>query len=115
VLSTRYVNAGDVVIRRDEPTRSVFFIASGAVELETVAQTLRLGRGEMFGQIAILVAKHRRTEARAIAPSTLLALDEPSFRRLLNRSEAFRKAVEEAAARRGIPAEALHLIATPAA
>ena len=37
------------IIRKDSPAKSVFFIASGAVELEVASQTWRLGRGEMFG------------------------------------------------------------------
>ncbi|MBT8467568.1 MAG: cation:proton antiporter, partial [Deltaproteobacteria bacterium] len=53
-LKTRYVNAGDIVLKKDFAARSVFFIASGAVEMEAAGQTWRLGRGEMFGQLALL-------------------------------------------------------------
>ncbi|MFW5641807.1 MAG: cation:proton antiporter [Roseicyclus sp.] len=105
VLQTRYADAGEVVMRKDTPARSVFFIASGAVELETAGQTWRLGRGEMFGQMAILMRRPRRVEVRAIAPSTLLELDEKRFRRLLDRSETLRDAVRASAEKRGIPAE----------
>ena len=106
-LKTRYINAGDVIIRRDSTARSVYFIASGAVELETAGQTWRLGRGEMFGQMAILSRKARRTEVRAIAPSTLLVLDETRFRRLLERSEALQSAVRASAEKRGIDPDQL--------
>jgi CPA1 family monovalent cation:H+ antiporter len=101
-FQTRYVNAGEVVIRKDSAAKSVFFIASGAVEVETAGQTLRLGRGEMFGQLAILMNKARRAEVRAIAPSTLLVLDEARFRRLLGRSAALQDAVRASAEKRGI-------------
>ena len=74
-LQTRYANAGEVIVRKDSPARSVFFIASGAAEVEAAGQTWRLGRGEMFGQMAILTNRARRTEVRTIAPSTLLVLD----------------------------------------
>ena len=106
-LQTRYVNAGDVIIRKDSTVRSVYFIASGAVELETAGQIWRLGRGEMFGQMAILMKKVRRTEVRAIAPSTVLILDDTRFRRLLDRSAALQDAVRESAEKRGIPPERL--------
>ncbi|MCR8725180.1 cation:proton antiporter [Frigidibacter sp. ROC022] len=106
-LQTRYVNAGDLVIRKDVAARSVFFIASGAVELESAGQTWRLGRGEMFGQMAILMNKPRRAEVRAIAPSTLLVLDEARFRRLLDRSAALQEAVRASAEKRGIPSSTL--------
>jgi len=101
-LGTRYANAGETVIRKDSVVTSVYFIASGAVELETAGQTWRLGRGEMFGQMAILMKKARRTEVRAIAPSTLLVLDEARFRRLLHRSAALQEAVRASAEKRGI-------------
>ncbi len=106
-FQTRYVNAGDIIIRKDAPPKSVFFIASGAVEVVTAGQTWRLGRGEMFGQIAILSKKARRTEVRAIAPSTLLVLDEVRFRRLLDRSKALREAVTASARKRNIEPQGL--------
>ena len=77
------------------------------MELETAGQTWRLGRGEMFGQMAILMKKARRAEVRAIAPSTLLVLDEARFRRLLDRSKALQNAVRASAEKRGIEPEGL--------
>ncbi|GMG80848.1 cation:proton antiporter [Paralimibaculum aggregatum] len=106
-LRARYVDAGEVIIHKDSPPRSVFFIASGAVELESAGQTWRLGRGEMVGQMAILTRKVPRAEVRAIAPSTLLVLDEARFRRLLSRSAALQEAVRASAEKRGISPESL--------
>lgn len=101
-LKTRYVNAGDVIVKKDSTIRSVYFIASGAVELSAAGQTSRLGRGEMFGQLAILTSRRRRTEAKAITPSILLVLDEMRFRKLLKRSAALREAVLESGRKRGL-------------
>lgn len=106
-LTTRYVDAGEVIIRKDSPARNVAFIASGAVELTLAGQTWRLGRGEMFGQLAVLSSRSRRAEVRAIAPTTLLVLDEERFHRLLKRSETLRQAVRESANARGINPTAL--------
>jgi CPA1 family monovalent cation:H+ antiporter len=102
VLRALYVDAGEVVLRKDTAARRVFFIASGAVELEVAGQSWRLGRGEMFGQMGILMKRARRAEVRAIVPSTLLTLDEDRFRRLLSRSAALRDAVRAGAIKRGI-------------
>jgi len=101
-LVTRRVSAREVIVRRDDSPDSVFFIASGAVELRVAGQTWRLGRGEMFGQIAMLQQKPRRTEAQAIAPCTLLVLSESRFRRLLERNARVRDAVRASAAARGL-------------
>ncbi len=114
-LKTRYADAGEVIIRKDAAAKSVFFIASGAVELESAGQSWRLGRGEMFGQMAILTRKARRSEVRAIAPSTLLVLDEVRFRRLLARSKAVQDAVRSSAEKRGVALGSLVADERPAA
>ncbi|KAA5605180.1 cyclic nucleotide-binding domain-containing protein [Roseospira marina] len=101
-LVTRHADPGEVLIRKDSAAHSVYFIASGAVEVETAGQTWRLGRGEMFGQMAILTHKPRRADVRAIAPSTLLVLDDTRFRRLLRRSPTLQAAVRESGEKRGV-------------
>ncbi|GHF07584.1 sodium:proton antiporter [Aliiroseovarius zhejiangensis] len=106
-LKHQYVDAGNIVLRKDGVVKGVFFIASGAVELESAGQTWRLGRGEMFGQIAILMKHARRAEVRAIAPTTLLVLDQARFRSLLKRSASLRAAVRSSAEKRGIDPDAL--------
>lgn len=105
-LKTRYVDAGEVVIRKDAPGRSVFFIASGAVEVEAAGQSWRLGRGDVFGQMRVLSRTARRATVSAITPSTLLVLDERRFRRLLSRSPALREVVRTSAAARGVDLDA---------
>jgi CPA1 family monovalent cation:H+ antiporter len=106
-LRSRYANAGDVILRKDGTARNVYFIASGAVEQEVAGQTIRLGRGEMFGQMAILAKRPPRAEVRVIAPSTFLVLNEARFRRLLMRSAALQAAVRASAEKRGLDPETL--------
>ncbi|MDO9525483.1 MAG: cation:proton antiporter [Gemmobacter sp.] len=101
-LRTVYANPGDIVLRRDDMPRQVWFIASGAVQTVTAAQKHRLGRGEMFGQLAILTRQRRRTQVTAITHCTLLALDEERFLALLKRSPRLHEAVLESSARRGV-------------
>ncbi len=116
-LVTRFVAADELLQTKDSLTRSVNFIASGSVELETANQTLRLGRGEMFGQLAILSPKRRKVTVRALSHGVLLELDEARFLRLLRRSPALREAVRESAIKRGMSPEmvsALGLEAGPA-
>lgn len=101
-LKTRYVDAGDTIIRKDDRAKNAFFIASGAVELSLGGQNWRLGRGEIFGQAALLSNRRHRPTVKAIVPTTLLVLDEARFRKLLTRSEVFRDAVNLSAKKRGI-------------
>jgi CPA1 family monovalent cation:H+ antiporter len=108
-LRTRYVQPGDVLLRKGDLPREVSFIASGAVDIETAGQRFRLGRGEMFGQLSLLSRQTRRTQATAISHTTLLVLDEARFRKLLKRNQDVRSAVLESAERRGLDAAALQL------
>lgn len=101
-LRTRYADAGEVIIRKDDPARSVFFIASGAVELSVAGQSWRLGRGEIFGQAGLLSRRPHRPTVRAIAPTALLVLDDTRFRKLMQRSPTFMTAVEKSAQARGV-------------
>ncbi len=106
-LVTRYVTAGEVILRKDKPSNSVFFIATGAVETETAGQKHRLGRGEMFGQLSMLSRRPRRTQVRAISPGVVLMLAEGRFMKLLKKSKGLQDAVNESAVKRGIDPELL--------
>ena len=101
-LKTRYVQPGEVLMRKGDIPREVYFIASGAFEVEVAGQKSQLGRGEMFGQLALLSRQMRRTQVTAISHSTLLVLDGARFRRLLDRNETIREAVRDSAKQRGI-------------
>ena len=106
-LLTRYAAPGQVIQSKDAHERAVYFISSGAVEAETAGVRHRLGRGEMFGQMFLLMKNPLRTEVKAIVPSTLLKLDEERFRKLLKRSPALRQVVRDAAVKRGVDPDAL--------
>ena len=101
-LVTIYAEPGEALLRRGEQVRSVYFIASGAVERDAGGQVQRLGRGEMFGEIALLAGqKIRRGRVRAITHCTLLRLDEARFLRLLQRLPDLRERAIAAAAAQG--------------
>jgi len=94
-LQSRYVSANTVIIDKDSVMKKVYFIASGAVEIESASRLSRLGRGEIFGVMTLLSGKHRRIKARTIVPSTLLVLDEVKFQRLLERSPKLQQIVND--------------------
>ncbi len=104
-LKTIYVEPGRILIRKGEVPRSVYFIASGAVEMERRGQKLRLGRGEFFGHLGMLTGQPRRAMVAAITHCTFFALDEAKFRTLLARNEALQQEVEASAIARGANVE----------
>lgn len=104
-LRTHHVEPGTILLRKGEVPQSVFFIASGAVELERKGQKLRLGRGEFFGHIGLLTREPRRAMISAISHCTLLSLDEARFKRMLSRNRSLYQAVLNSAELRGITLE----------
>ena len=101
-LRTVYAAPGDVILRHEEVARSVYFIASGAVEVLQAGQVTRVGRGEMFGELALLLRRARRARVTAITHCTFLVLDEARFLDLARSNAALRAMVEERARKRGV-------------
>lgn len=103
VLVSLHAAPGEVVLRRGDPAEAVYFIASGAVEVEHEdGRVARHGRGEMFGEMALVAGRAaRHSEVRAIAHSAFLMLDEPAFRALVQRAPGLRRELWRAAIRHG--------------
>lgn len=96
-LQSRYVSADTVIIDKDMTMTEVYFITSGAVEIECAGRLSRLGCGEVFGVMTSLSGKHRRIKARTLVPSTLLVLDEARFQHLLERNPQLQQLVQRPA------------------
>ena len=101
-FKTVAMRPGQVIARRDEQPKSVWFIMSGAVEVETLSSAMLLGPGEMFGHLAMLARSERRIEARAVGHGTLLQLEETAFRRILPDLPELQKIIAETAHHRGV-------------
>jgi voltage-gated potassium channel len=82
-LRARVVEPGQVIVRRDEPAHSMYFISSGAVDIDWQHRRIRLEEGHFFGEAAILRAGRRTATVRAVAPTRLLMLDRDDFLMLM--------------------------------
>jgi CRP-like cAMP-binding protein len=75
---------GETIIRQHEPGQRFYVIRSGGVDVERDGQRLaRLGPGEAFGEIALLLDQPRSATVTALEPTRLLALEAHDFRDLL--------------------------------
>lgn len=81
--------AGAVICRQDEPGASLFLVASGRVlvthESREGGRRLleTLGRGDHFGEMAVLTSGPRSATATAVSPTRLLELKRERFEELL--------------------------------
>lgn len=101
-MKTVYAKPGDILMNKDDKPNKVWFIASGAAEVEQAGQRLLLGRGEMFGQLSLLLRRSRRAKVTAISHTTLLSLEQDRFLDLLRRSPDLCTAVRNSAEKRGV-------------
>lgn len=95
-LETRFSAPGEWIIRRGERSNSVFFISSGAVEVtvEDSDHGVRLGRGDFFGEMAILSGRRRRSDVRSLGYCHLLVLGDAAFRELLEKHSDIREEID---------------------
>ncbi|MBB3771472.1 voltage-gated potassium channel [Angulomicrobium tetraedrale] len=75
ILSAHTAQPGEIIVRRGEEARSMYFIASGEVALEFPDSTIVLTEGQFFGERALLHTARRAATARARSRSMLLMLD----------------------------------------
>ncbi|MFG1421354.1 cyclic nucleotide-gated ion channel [Roseixanthobacter liquoris] len=85
LLSSHTAEPGEVLMRRGDVARSMFFILSGEVQIELEAGPLRLGEGHFFGEMALRTGRLRSATVRALSRTQLLILEGKDFADLLAR------------------------------
>jgi len=87
-------------VRRGAPADAMFFIMAGQVEVDVQPHPICLGRGQYFGEIALLHDTVRTATVTSVSECQLLALDVADFRRLLDAHPDLKAAIMEVAERR---------------
>ncbi|GAC1320928.1 MAG: hypothetical protein NVSMB2_17250 [Chloroflexota bacterium] len=83
-LSPSRFAPGQIVVRQGEPGDRFFIVRSGSVEVERDGEILaHLGRGESFGEIALLLDVPRTATVRATELTEILSFAAEQFRDLL--------------------------------
>jgi CPA1 family monovalent cation:H+ antiporter len=100
LLKPRFAVPGERLIRRGERGSVMFFISSGAVEVAVGSEKIQLGRGDFFGELALLGDRERRADVTALGYCQLLILDEVDFRALLATDASIHRQINQVAAER---------------
>lgn len=85
LLQARTIEAGEVLVRRGEVAKSMYFITAGEVEIDLPSQRVRLTDGTFFGEIALLHRTKRSGTVTANRKTRLLVLDAQDFHALIER------------------------------
>ena len=85
LLRAQVAEAGQVIVRAGEPAHSMYFIASGEVEISVRHERLHLGIGQFFGEVAVLKRARRSATVTALSRTSLLVLDAQDLHALMER------------------------------
>ena len=105
LLRPRDYPAGAVIVRHGEHGDCMYFVAAGEVEVRLRPESVYLGPGEFFGEIALLTGGPRNATIVAARQCTLLSLDIVDFRELIGRQPDLARIINEEAERRLVTAE----------
>ena len=98
LLNSETVQKGEVIARRGERARAMYFIVAGEVEVELrEADNPRLGPGNFFGEIAILAEEQRSATVRALEETHLLVLESQDLERLMDKVPEISRRIREIA------------------
>ncbi|MFO1167133.1 MAG: cyclic nucleotide-gated ion channel [Rhodoblastus sp.] len=95
-LRAQTVPAGTIVVRRGEEAHCMYFVAVGEVQVELPHDTVRLGEGQFFGEIAVMRKTRRTATVRTTLPSKLLVLDASDLGTLMARNPEIARRIEDA-------------------
>jgi CRP-like cAMP-binding protein len=104
-LSEAQVRAGSVICRRGDPGDRFYIVRSGSVEVrlgtgQAGVLLYRLGPGDCFGEMSLLMDAVRSADVVALEDSVLWALERTDFDRILNSSIPLLRALNRSLAKR---------------
>ncbi|WP_417684825.1 cation:proton antiporter [Roseibium sp.] len=100
LMRPRFATPGEKLITKGEKGDTAYFISSGAVEVKTETDTFRLGRGEMFGEIALVTGQPRSADVIALGYCRLLALSASDYKQLLGKAPQIKEHIDTLSAER---------------
>ena len=98
VLSSELLtpNADDVIFQKNDYTNSFITIIEGEVKVETDSgKSIRLERGQFFGEMSLLSGRRRSATVRASSDCVLLESPRREIVRLMNTYERVRRIIDQ--------------------
>lgn len=91
-----YARAGTELLRINDPSKALYYVRSGAVEIFRRSGELynRIGEGDIFGQFGLMMNKHVRFPATVLEDSLIYRIPAETFHYLFEQDEGFADYVE---------------------
>jgi putative ABC transport system ATP-binding protein len=90
-MTKRQFAAGDTIIREGEPGEDFYLISDGEVDvIRADHEVARLGRGDFFGEVALISGEPRNATVLATEPLDTFVLGKADFQSAIDTSAPFR-------------------------
>ncbi len=100
-LPIEHKAAGEPVFAAGDEARAMYVVLSGTIEIAAYGEVLdRVGAGGIFGEMALIDGASRSANAKAAESCELIAVDRPTFMKLVSGAPEFALAVMAQMARR---------------
>lgn len=94
IAQTIACDPGHVIVRQGDPGDALFVVARGTLRVQKDNRTLReIGRGAVFGEMALLDGAPRAATVEAVSEAQLLRVPRSEFEALLDESPEIARAV----------------------
>src|SRR5262249_19862658 len=91
---------GERLIQRGERGDAMYFISSGAVEVNVLGHKVKLGRGDFFGEMALLSGQPRQADVSTLSYCQLLVLHDRDLQYLLRGHPKIKERIDSVAGSR---------------
>jgi CRP-like cAMP-binding protein len=75
---------GQAIVERGDPGDAMYIVVDGVAEVDVGGRFHRLGRGDFFGEMAVLAGKPREATVKAAEPLVALRISGDEFRAFLS-------------------------------
>ena len=97
LLRPRIALPKERLIEKGDRAGAMYFISSGAVEVvRSAGKPIKLGRGDFFGEMALVSGQRRQADCIAISYCQLLVLEDDDFQRLCKNNPAIKALIDQA-------------------
>lgn|GEM_PF-39188 len=102
LLQAQKVRKGGMIAERGDVADRMFFISDGEVEIKLPNETVYLGEGSFFGELALINQTRRTATILAYRECQLLVLEAGALRQLMDRDAALAKKIMDEASERAL-------------
>ena len=102
LLQAQNVRKGLAIAEKGDVADRMYFISDGEVEIQLPHDTVYLGEGSFFGELALINQTRRTARVTAYRDCQLLVLEADALRHLMDRDEALAKKIMDEARERAL-------------